>query len=132
MIILKYVGLDVNAQIVGDYTSWLAVISISLISFHVVVSHKRIPWYAIVHKPCGTISQFPSFSIPNSKNPRLINIYTPHLSDWALNMYMPPYNPHQRPTQMTPRYSSTYVWTYSTLLSSCPSYISTDRIRIWR
>ena len=108
------------------------VLSISLISFNVVVSRKRIPWYAIVHEPCGTISQFPSFSIPNSKDPRLVNIHTPHLPDWALNTHMPPYNPHQRPTRTTPRYSSTYARTYNTLLSSRPSYISTDRIRIWR
>ena len=108
------------------------VLSISLISFNVVVSRKRIPWYAIVHEPCGTISQFPSFSIPNSNDPRLVNIHTPHLPDWALNTHMPPYNPHQRPTRTTPRYSSTYARTYNTLLSSCSRYISTDRIRIWR
>ena len=129
---LKHVGLDVNTQIVGDHTFRLAVISISFISFHVVVSPKHIPWYTIIREPCGTNLQFPSFSIPNSKDPRLINIHIPHLPDWALNMHMPPYNSHQRPIQMTPRYSSTYTWTHDTLLSSHSSYISTDRIRIWR
>ena len=57
---------------------------------------------------------------------------TPHLPDWTLNTRLPPYYPHQRPTRTTPRYSSTYARTYNTLLSSRPSYISTDRIRIWR
>ena len=90
-------GVRRERQIVGDRTSrsavipsvdilfdrflkktcvWAVKFRLYYLSFYVVVSRKRIPWYAIFHEQCRTISQFPSFSIPNSKDPRLINIYT--------------------------------------------------------
>ena len=112
----------------------------------VVVSCKRIPWYAIAHEPYGTISQCniqPFISYPRltyafqqpckvSKDPRLINIHT--TSPWLSSKYV------STTVQYTPEINTndtkifsciwplTLSWTNNTLPSSRPSYIITDLI----